>query len=390
MEQKSQFLLNCSSLTESNLLSINLASTTSSIVSFLISFIIILLLLIYKCYQSVLQRMLLYLLLATNVNELVRFLSVEHQFRYEKQDEVCEWIGFFYCMTSLIVSLYNLGIMIYLLSYITCLAKGNTIPKWLQSNWRKGTLEFVYVTVAILFSFGYAWMPYVNNNYGISSAWCWIRTMNENCTVVGLVDQMTTGYLFYIATGALGVIMTFVIVLLYYKLPPTFREARMVLKKTFSILIFLFIYITVVMSALVLRMNTANISEYRGYIIWVMIAIMFPLAQLLFPLGFLFSFYSTQKFRSKFFKKASKEWRYCCICSNDCARRKYITSHHNTVKFQPDLTQAPTVPPSTRVSPPSNTFFQLSYTNNFTKITTDNIPLISNIDVETGYGSFTH
>ena len=32
MEQKSQFLLNCSSLTESNLLSINLASTTSSIV----------------------------------------------------------------------------------------------------------------------------------------------------------------------------------------------------------------------------------------------------------------------------------------------------------------------------------------------------------------------
>ena len=175
------------------------------IVSFLISFIIILLLLIYKCYQSVLQRLLLYLLLATNLNELARFLSVEHQFRYEKQDEVCEWIGFFFCMTRIIVSLYNLGIMIYLLSYITCLAKGNTIPKWLQSNWRKGTLEFVYVIVAILFSFGYAWMPYVNNNYGTSGAWCWIRTMNENCTVVGLVDQMTTGYLFYIATGALGV-----------------------------------------------------------------------------------------------------------------------------------------------------------------------------------------
>ena len=177
---------------------------------------------------------------------------------------------------------------------------------------------------------------------------------------------------------ARGVIMTFVIVLLYYKLPPTFREARMVLKKTF-------------MPALVLRMNTASNSEYRGYIIWVMIAIMFPLAELLFPLGFMVSFYSTQKLRWKFLKKVSKEWRHCCICSNDCVLRNYITSHHiNTVKFQPDLTQAPTVPPSTRVSPPSNTFFSVPYTNNFTKMTTDNIPLISNKELETGYGSFTH
>ena len=80
--------------------------------------------------------------------------------------------------------------------------------------------------------------------------------MDENCTVVGLVDQIMNGYFFYVTTGILGLIMIIVIVIMYCKLPPTLREARLLLKKTFIILICLLLYVAVIMSALALRMHT--------------------------------------------------------------------------------------------------------------------------------------
>ena len=49
--------------------------------------------------------------------------------------------------------------------------------------------------------------------------------MDENCTVVGLVDQIMNGYFFYVTTGIHALIMIIVIVIMYCKLPPTLCEA---------------------------------------------------------------------------------------------------------------------------------------------------------------------
>ena len=95
----------------------------------------------------------------------------------------------------------------------------------------------MYVILLVLLSFVYAWIPYIHNNHGLAGAWCWVRTMDDNCTVVGLVDQVMTGYVIYVTTGLFGGVMIIVIVIMYCKLPPTLREARLLLKKTIIILI---------------------------------------------------------------------------------------------------------------------------------------------------------
>ena len=130
------------------------------------------------------------------------------------------------------------------------------------------------------------------------------------------------------------------------------------------------------MSALALRMHTARIGEYQYFVFWLLITITFPISQLLFPIGFLFCFYSVRKLQWKFIKKAAEEWRQSCVYCWWCGCAKCNTAQKKIVTFQPDLTLAPTVPKSTRVSPPSSTFFHVPYTNNFTHVTSDNLPLV--------------
>ena len=129
----------------------NLAATTSGMISFVITTLILLLLLFFKDCRSVLQRLFFYLMVATNVNELGRSISIEHHFQYKGQEKVCLWIGFFYNWTGIIVFVFTVGIMIYLLCFINCLAKGNTIPRFLQPNCRRVALECMYVILPVLF-----------------------------------------------------------------------------------------------------------------------------------------------------------------------------------------------------------------------------------------------
>ena len=390
MEQDSQFLLKCSNLTERDLLSLNLAFSTTGLVSYLISTLILLLLLFYKAYHSVLQRLFLYLMVATNARELGVSASLEHYFHYKGQKEVCTWVAFFYNWAGMIVFVFTLGILIYLLCFVYRLAKGNTVPKILQSRCRRIALECIYVILPLMVSFVYAWMPYINHNYGVAGAWCWIRTMDDNCTVVGLVDQILNGYVFYVTGGVIGLVLIIIIVIMYCKLPPTLSEARLLLRKTFIILVCMLLYVAIIVTALSLRMHTARIGEYQHLVLWLVITITFPISQLMFPFGFLVCFYSIKKLHWKSIKKAMDEWRLCCVCCyrygcmENCTTMDKI---QHTVRFQQqpaDLTQAPTVHESTRVSLPSSTFYQVSHSNGFS---TENAPLVPEDGTDTGYGS---
>ena len=142
-------MLNCSNLTERDLLSLNMAVTTAGLVSYLISTLILLLLLFYKAYRSVLQRLFLYLMVATNARELGVSASFEHHFHYKGQKEVCTWVALFYNWAGMMIFVFTLGILIYLLCFVYHLAKGNTIPKFLQPRCRRKALECVYTLLCL-------------------------------------------------------------------------------------------------------------------------------------------------------------------------------------------------------------------------------------------------
>ena len=76
-------ILNCTNLTTSELLSLNLVFSATGAVCLLISSFIVLLLIYYKAYHSVLQRLFLYLMLATMLREMGLFAVIEHHFHYK-------------------------------------------------------------------------------------------------------------------------------------------------------------------------------------------------------------------------------------------------------------------------------------------------------------------
>ena len=92
-----------------------------------ISSVIVLVLIICKAYQSVLQRLFFYLMVATATRELFLVASIEHHFEYTRQDKVCTWIAFIYNWTGIVVFVHTVGIMMYLFLFVRYLAKGTLL-----------------------------------------------------------------------------------------------------------------------------------------------------------------------------------------------------------------------------------------------------------------------
>ena len=391
----SQFSLtqNCSNLTKGELVNINLIFSTSGAACCFVSLLITLLLLFCKSWDTLLKRQFLYLMVATTLRELFLSASIEHHFQYSGQETVCIWVAYLYNWTGIILSVYTIGMMVYLFYLVRCLAKGNTLspPRFLQSKQYRIILEIVYVFLPSLLSFAYASVPYFNHNYGLASAWCWIRNTDENCklTLSGLLDQLLNGYIFYETGGIAGVIFTIAIAIVYWRLPSTLYEARLLLKKTFFILLCLLLSVLIVMIAFINGMHVARTGQYQHLAGWLTIASLYPISLLLFPFGFLICFYSGKMFNRSSVKHTISKW--LCSCTKCKSKQK-----KRRVRIQAPIvesTQAPTIPASTRVSQPSSTFFKVPHTNEFTIVSYQSeatVPLVSGGPTDTGYDSVSH
>lgn len=252
----SQFI-NYSNLTTDELISINLSFSVTGGVCCFLSSAVTLLLLISRSHNSVLQHLFLYLMGATALRELSIAASVEHHFKYPGQDNVCTWVAFFYNWTGIVLFVFTVGIMIYLFFFVKYLAKGNTVPQFLQSRYRRVSLEILYVI----------YVPYFTNNYGLVGAWCWIRALDKECkmTLSGLLAQLFYGHIFYESAGIVGVILMIAVAVVYYRLPVTLQEARLLLKKTFVVMVCFFLYIVTVVVGLSSGMVSAKTGHYQDF-----------------------------------------------------------------------------------------------------------------------------
>ena len=375
---------NCSSLTTDQLLSVNLAFSVSGGICWFILTLITLLLLLSKSYHTVLQRLLLYHMTATLLNELFIASCIELQFEYRGQETVCMWIAFIRNWAIFLRVVTTIGIMVYLVALVWNLARGNTVPHFLQSKRRRVVLEVSYVVISPIFCFTYALVPYFTHNYGLAGAWCWVKSLDANCSfsLSGLLEQVVHSYGFSLLNSTIALILMVAIAIVYCRLSSTLVELRLLAKKTFFVLVCFFIHVSCVSIAIVYRM--IELHHHQTIAFWYATAISYPFGILLFPIAFVISFYPVQKlFGCKRCAKALK----CAHCCKKKARNM------RTVPYlkQPGFTScnaAPTVPDSTRESLPSSTFFHVPYTGGFTHITaSDATPLVTDGTADTGYGS---
>ena len=389
---------NCSGFELNEMVSLNLAFSVSGAVCCLISCVITLLLLISKSYHTVLQRLLLYLMIATTLAELFTAASIEHHFKYasQLQEKVCTGVGFLFNWTIFLRIMFIVGIMFYLFCLVRYQAKGNTVPHFLQSKHRRVSLELAYLILSPVLTFIYSLVPLITDNYGLAGAWCWIRALDASsadCKMLlsGFLNQIFNGYLLFISNGIIGIVLTIAVAIVYCRLPLSLQESRLLLKRTLFVMLFFFAYSIIQVFSLSNRIITADLTHYEHFAIWFTVGVTYPLSLLLFPIAFLFSFYPIKKLLR------------ATLCAR-CAKRKPTNRQRVRIQQRPTNTQnVPTCPESSRVSPPSHTFFHVPYTNDFTRITTENAHLVRREDTggenaslvlvkgtDTGYGSFSN
>ena len=174
-------------------------------------------------------------------------------------------------------------------------------------------------------------------------------------------------------------ILLVAVVVVYCKLSVTLDlELLQLVKKTFFVLVCFFVHVLFDTSAIMYR----SIELYHDQKLAhrYLTAVSYPSGIMLFPIAFVISFYPVRKLCS---------WKWCekaqSLCCDKAGRNVYM----KLVPYerQPTGNTVPTVPPSTRVSLPSNTFFDVPYTDGFTHITTEDAPLVSEGTADATYGA---
>ena len=340
----------CSNSSDVNLLEINLIFGVIGAVCCFFSTLIVVGLLYHKAYSTMLQRMFLYLMLAIVLREFFIAASLEHQVQYKKdlQQRVCRIIGFLWNWTGILVFVFTVGMKIYLFFLVKHIAKGNPIPKCLQTNCQRVVMESAFVILTVVITLAYAGIPFITGDYGLAGAWCWIRALNESCNVTtsGLVNQLTNGYIFYVSGSVIGLVLLIAISVVYCRLPITHSENRSLVKKTFCVIITFLVNVFVMVFALAIRVTAANQQVYAHQGLWLTFAITFPSSLLLFPVTYLICF---------------------TLKLNKCASYFKHGSGKNTQR--PSVLNT-TVHNSSRVSAPSATYYNSEppYTDSFTSV----------------------
>ena len=348
--QDSQFFLNCTNLSQNELESINVARGVSGFVCAMISIIMICLLLFYKSYKSVLQRLFLVFTVDTVILEILLGLQIEHRFKYQGQDQFCTALGFLIQWTGSMTYTYSLGIVIVLAVTVYQRIRGYSIS---ETVWKR-IAEFTIILVAFLTPLLYIWPPFINGDYGLETAYCWIRQTDKECNRVDLSDQLQ----FFIISQTIELVCVFVTIVLTvlycvlrckYKGVGTYQVMTL-LGQTLILMTFLVCHWVINCIAIAVH---AIIDE--SYVLWLTTdAVSIPLLYLLVPFGFLVHLYAVR--HTGLVK--------CCTCTPNCCRRYF--QRIGREDYTPDYSE--TRPTSHPINARSDTYWSVPYTNEFTSV----------------------
>ena len=312
----------------------------------------------FKAYKTLFQRLYLYLIIATLLNEIAGIISIEHQWCYSGQKTVCRWVGLFTAWTYVQLFIFSYEIIFYLLYLVVSQIRGIQLPHcgWRYSRRCYGvTAEIVYILLPALIATVFALPPYIHDSFGIAGPWCFVRSLNDDCEPSGKVIQMTF-YSMYMSLGVAGIVASVIFSIVYFKLANFFNEVRHLLKRTLYILVFKFVHILMIMCSMACRIYTLEYQRHKLYGLWLAHALSVPLGVIVFPLGYFLCFHPVGKIAQKIYKKIAHK---CC-------------RHRNAIGEKGITHQQVTAPVSNRVSQPSTTYYVVQHSD----VETETTPLI--------------
>ena len=358
---KLQFNVNCTNLTIEQLKDVNLTRGVTAMVCAGLVLFILVFLVCHKAFSRTFQRLYIYLLIVTFLVEVFISLSIEHQFQYSGQKEICVFLGFATQWLSVIKMMYTFETIVYLLCLVVISIHEDCFHWLPQSKFCRRLTEVLLALLPVLCAFIYSWEPYIGGNrYGLAGPFCWIRSMDETCRHVGTRDQMIY-YGLYEMLGVSGFVTYVILSIVYCRLAPSLKEARYLLRQTLIVLIFQFAYTLAVTFQLGVRLYTGlsghHIDSENSYSLWLTFSFVSPIRELLFPIGCFICFYPVKAVVMDIFWKI---WKCCFKLRNS----SYVEIEN------PDITRPrhATVPESTRISQPSSTFFVVPHPDDYSAV----------------------
>ena len=285
-------------------------------------------------------------------------MGIELHFESRGNQTFCGVINFLAQTAGMVVYFLTFGIFIYLPYIVYQQFTDSRFSQLSRSKCYHVAMECIFIFISLASPLTALWAI----DYKDFGAWCWMRTINDNCATLGF---QTLAYVFYGLTGVLGVMITIGLCVVLCRLAYKYRETR----KQFMVTLCQ----TLILLGFFIAIETLALNSlYTGSPYSVVYTAGLPVLQLIFPIAFLFYLYSLNMFHWKVVKKAAAEWR----CLHSCSGRGNL----------PDQEGA-TAPSSHPVIVPSISFFIVLHTGAFTNVTTEQQTLTSDGGGGLGYGS---
>ena len=378
-----QFLLNCTNLTFVQLKHMNLATSISAVVCLLLTIAILCLLIFYRAYKTVLQRFFQYLTIVTLLHLLFISMDIQLEFDYTQGPKLCKWLGFMQQWTVTMTYFFVFVITMYLIGKVynklTTGSISSSVNIVNNRNIQPLILEVSVVVGVIVIPLTFLWVPFKNNTYGVESSSCWIQKVDTHCnTSIGSIEQILLTSVLRITM--IIVIISFVILsAIFCQFACYYRDTRRAhlktIRQTFLLMCFFVLSSLIELTGLVMYAYSAISGRaVDSYSFWLVYDIAMPISQLVIPSGFLVYLYS---FQWKIIKRASGEWKATCrsimtLCCHNKSSSELLRDF-NIDNNQILSNDEATAPSSSRVSPPSNTYFNIEYTGCFTNINDESV-----------------
>lgn len=207
---------------------------------------------------------------------------------------MCTGLGFLTQWSAIVFALCAIAVIVYL-TFLVCVSiKCSHLLRISPSTRQKVLTESLYLVIVVVLPLTILWVPFMDGNYGLAVAWCWVRAKDENCNDTGIVDQIVVGYAFYITVGILGTLAMIGITVLYCRVSRSanFSHMRKLLLQNLALLFILLLYVLGACFTLINRITFYAIRrESQSYAIWILHSVLPPMCVLIIPFGFLGSFY---------------------------------------------------------------------------------------------------
>lgn len=165
-----------------------IALSSTGMASMLTCFIGVLIVMLLKLYKKFAYRLAAYQVLAAlffSFTLSLELMALHYDSKSEFSRRACEAVGFLTQYSTWVKLMFTACLTFHLF----CLAV-------FFRNFQK--LEIVYILVSVLSPLLHVWIPFINDSFGMSGAWCWIRGWKNDCAkekyTEGLIEQFALWY----------------------------------------------------------------------------------------------------------------------------------------------------------------------------------------------------